>query len=34
MGALKMLPRTEMKRIRPEYLDKYWPVEESAADGN
>jgi V/A-type H+-transporting ATPase subunit B len=24
---LKMLPRSEMKRIRPEYLDKYWPVE-------
>jgi V/A-type H+-transporting ATPase subunit B len=23
---LKLLPRTEMKRIRPEYLDRYWPV--------
>ncbi|MEA4912574.1 MAG: V-type ATP synthase subunit B [Oscillospiraceae bacterium] len=27
---LKILPRSEMKRIRDEYLDKYWPVE---ADG-
>ncbi len=24
---LKHLPREEMKRIRPEYLDRYWPVE-------
>ncbi len=24
---LKILPRSEMKRIRDEYLDKYWPVE-------
>ncbi len=27
LELLKLLPRTEMKRIRPEYLDKYWPVE-------
>lgn len=25
---LKILPRSEMKRIRDEYLDKYWPVTE------
>ncbi len=24
---LKILPRAEMKRIKPEILDKYWPVE-------
>ncbi len=24
---LKLLPRAEMKRIKPEILDKYWPVE-------
>ncbi len=24
---LKHLPREEMKRIRPEYLDRYWPVD-------
>ena len=23
---LKLLPRSEMKRIRDEYLDRYWPV--------
>ncbi len=26
---LKHLPREEMKRIRPEYLDRYWPVEKA-----
>ena len=26
---LKILPRTELKRIRDEYLDKYWPLEKS-----
>jgi V/A-type H+-transporting ATPase subunit B len=26
---LKMLPREEMKRISPERLDEYWPVEET-----
>lgn len=25
---LKMLPRTELKRIRQAYLDKYWPLDE------
>ncbi len=25
---LKTLPRTELKRIRQAYLDKYWPIEE------
>ena len=25
---LKILPRSEMKRIKPEFLDKYWPEEE------
>ncbi|MEG1269412.1 MAG: V-type ATP synthase subunit B, partial [Oscillospiraceae bacterium] len=25
---LKILPRTELKRIRDEYLDKYWPASE------
>ena len=24
---LKLLPRSEMKRIKPEILDKYWPKE-------
>ncbi|MGN1095181.1 MAG: V-type ATP synthase subunit B, partial [Eubacteriales bacterium] len=24
---LKILPRSEMKRIKPEILDKYWPRE-------
>ncbi|MBR4959780.1 MAG: V-type ATP synthase subunit B, partial [Clostridia bacterium] len=24
---LKLLPRAEMKRIKPAILDKYWPVE-------
>ncbi|MEG1944746.1 MAG: V-type ATP synthase subunit B [Oscillospiraceae bacterium] len=28
---LKILPRSEMKRIRDEYLDKYWPVEDAQA---
>ena len=27
-SLLKLLPRSEMKRIKPEILDKYWPVEE------
>ncbi len=27
---LKLLPRDEMKRIRPEYLDRYWPAGEGA----
>lgn len=27
---LKLLPRGEMKRIRPEILDKYWPAGEGA----
>ncbi|MBD3277972.1 MAG: V-type ATP synthase subunit B, partial [Candidatus Aegiribacteria sp.] len=27
---LKLLPRGEMKRIDPERLDKYWPVEEKS----
>ncbi len=27
---LKILPRSEMKRIKPEYLDIYWPEEENA----
>ena len=27
-SLLKILPRSEMKRIRDEYLDKYWPIEE------
>jgi V/A-type H+-transporting ATPase subunit B len=27
---LKLLPRSEMKRIRPEYLEKYWPEGEGA----
>jgi V/A-type H+-transporting ATPase subunit B len=27
-ALLKMLPRGEMKRIKPEILDKYWPVAE------
>lgn len=27
---LKLLPREEMKRIRPEYLDRYWPAGEGA----
>ncbi|MEG0751553.1 MAG: V-type ATP synthase subunit B [Oscillospiraceae bacterium] len=27
---LKILPRSEMKRIRDEYLDKYWPVNETS----
>lgn len=27
---LKLLPRSEMKRIRPEYLAKYWPEGEGA----
>ena len=31
---LKLLPRTEMKRIRPENLDKYWPVTESKTNGD
>ncbi|PIE51776.1 V-type ATP synthase subunit B [Candidatus Fermentibacteria bacterium] len=31
---LKLLPRSEMKRIRPEYLDTYWPVEKSEADAH
>ncbi len=31
---LKLLPRSEMKRIRPEYLDRYWPVEEGEANGD
>jgi len=26
---LKHLPREEMKRIRPEYLDRYWPQEKA-----
>ncbi len=26
---LKLLPREEMKRIRPEYLDRYWPAEKN-----
>lgn len=26
---LKILPRSEMKRIKPAILDKYWPMEES-----
>jgi V/A-type H+-transporting ATPase subunit B len=26
---LKRLPREEMKRIRPEYLDRYWPMEQN-----
>ncbi len=26
---LKILPRSEMKRIKPEILDKYWPKEEN-----
>lgn len=26
---LKTLPRTELKRVRKAYLDKYWPVEEA-----
>ena len=26
---LKHLPREEMKRIRPEYLDRYWPLEKA-----
>ena len=26
---LKILPRSEMKRIRDENLDKYWPKEET-----
>ncbi len=25
---LRILPRSEMKRIKTEYLDKYWPVED------
>ena len=25
---LKILPRSEMKRIKPDILDRYWPVEE------
>ncbi|HQE56301.1 MAG TPA: hypothetical protein PLB15_03030, partial [Candidatus Fermentibacter daniensis] len=25
---LKLLPREEMKRVRPEHLDKYWPAGE------
>ena len=24
---LRLLPRSEMKRIKPEILDKYWPKE-------
>jgi V/A-type H+/Na+-transporting ATPase subunit B len=28
---LKLLPRSEMKRIRPEFLDKYWPVKGEAS---
>ena len=24
---LKLLPRAEMKRIKPAILDKYWPVD-------
>jgi V/A-type H+-transporting ATPase subunit B len=31
---LKLLPRAEMKRIRPEYLDTYWPVAESTPHGD
>ncbi len=27
-SLLRILPRSEMKRIRPQLLDKYWPVEE------
>ena len=27
-SLLKLLPRSEMKRIKPEILDKYWSVEE------
>lgn len=29
---LKILPRSEMKRIRPEYLDRYWPVSPGEGD--
>lgn len=29
---LKILPRSEMKRIRPEYLDRYWPVSSGEGD--
>lgn len=29
---LKLLPREDMKRIRPENLDKYWPVEKEAKE--
>lgn len=25
---LRILPRSEMKRIKPEYLEKYWPLED------
>ena len=27
-SLLRILPRSEMKRIKPQLLDKYWPVEE------
>lgn len=29
---LKILPRSEMKRIRDEYLDKYWPKDEQETE--
>jgi len=29
---LKLLPRTELKRIRDEYLDKYLPLDDKGAE--
>jgi len=31
---LKLLPREEMKRISPERLDKYWPVDKEDEGGS